>query len=337
MTAALKYTVQSGDSYWEIAADLNACAGVNANQIQSANLDIAASELQVGQTINIPNPSTGAVTLRYVVQPGDSYWQIAANVCACTGVTAQNIEDANPGIPPASLQVGVVISIPAAAQPQPEPVPAPNIGYWRRTWVSSCLPPSGATLGLAFSGWTDPASALGDSAAARGGLEGVKYITLGGGNDKGRFSAQDLDKINAAISGGQFAAYGGIAYDVENGDSGLASAFQASFALAKSKGFQVLVTVSHTAPYGIGDADALMAAFFLDANIDFLSPQLYTSGEETANDYQITSGTTVTWAQYATARAAIIPSIVTASLYPDAQTVLATHGVTTQGYVVWNC
>lgn len=336
MSTALKYTVQAGDSYWQISANINACSGVSASQIETANPGISASGLQVGQTINIPDPSTGAVALRYVVQPGDSYWQIATNINACAGVTAQDIEGANPGVPAASLQVGMVIGIPAAAQPQPEPVPAPNIGYWRRTWMS-CVPPSGATLGLAFSGWTDPASALADSAAALSGLEGVKYITLGGGNDKGRFTAQDLDKINAAITGGQFAAYGGIAYDVENGDSGLASAFQGSFALAKANGFQVLVTVSHTAPYGIGDADALMAAFFQDANIDFLSPQLYTNGDETANDYQITSGTTVTWAQYAKARAAVIPSIVTASLYPDAQQVLASQGVNTQGYVVWNC
>lgn len=280
---------------------------------------------------------TMTTAIKYTVQPGDSYWSIANNINDCAGVTAQDIESANPGVSASSLQVGQVINIPATGskpQPAPQPVAAPNVGYWRRTWVS-CTPPAGATMGLAFSGWTDPGTALSNSAPVVDGLVGVKYITLGGGNENGSFSAGSLGKIVAAINDGSFAAYKGIAFDVEEGDSGLAAAFQQAFAAAKAMGFKVLVTVSHSAPYGMADAKAVMSAFFQDGNIDFLSPQLYTSGSETANDWATTAG--VTWEQYAGARAAIIPSIVNANLYPNAQQVLAGHGVTTQGYVVWAC
>jgi LysM repeat protein len=276
-----------------------------------------------------------ATAIKYTVQPGDSYWSIATNINACAGVTAQDIESANPGVSASSLQVGQVINIPATgSKPAPQPVAAPNVGYWNRTWLS-CTPPVGATLGLAFSGWTDPSSALSNSAPVVDGLVGVKYITLGGGNENGSFSASALSQIIAAINDGSFAAYQGIAFDVEEGDSGLVTAFQQAFAAAKAKGFKVLVTVSHSAPYGMADAQAVMSAFFQDSNIDFLSPQLYTSGSETANDWATTAG--VTWEQYASARAVIIPSIVSPDLYSNAQQVLAGYGVTTQGYVVWAC
>jgi len=167
-------------------------------------------------------------------------------------------------------------------------------------------------------------------------LQGTKYVTFGGGNSLGSFTASLLTSINNAISAGTFAAYQGIAYDVESGDSGLEDAFEASFQLAKSNGFQVLVTVSHSAPYGISDAQTLMTSFFTSAYIDFLSPQLYTSGDKTANNHQTTSGTTVTWDQCASAKALAIPSIVSTSLYSDAETAFATYGVNTAGYIRWN-
>jgi len=266
------------------------------------------------------------------VRTGDSYYQLSVDLAASAGVTADQIAAANPRLNPQALPVGEVIAIPAGGVvPQPV-VPADNIGYWNRTWSPSAAP-AGATLGLAFSGWTDPTAALQNSAAVVGSLVGTKFISLGGGNANGAFKVGSFAAINAAIEGGTFAAYGGIAYDVEEGDTDLATSFQQSFALAKAKGFQVLVTVSHSAPYGIGDAQALMTAFFADGNVDFLSPQLYTTGTETTNDFATSGG--VTWPQYATAKAAIIPSIVNASLYTDAKTTFAGYGVTTTGYVVW--
>lgn len=220
----------------------------------------------------------------------------------------------------------------SSASDSSQAVSAPNRGYWCQTW-ESVTPLPGATLGIAFSGWAAPDSAISNSASTKDKLVGAKLISLGGGNKNGAFSAGVLEAIDAAIKGGDFAGYDGIAYDVEEGDSGLSQAFATSFAAAKAAGFKVLVTVSHSAPYGISDAPALMKGFFADDSIDLLSPQLYTGGNETQNDYATTDG--VLWTEYAAAKAAVIPSIVSADLYPSAQTYFSGQGVELQGYIQW--
>jgi hypothetical protein len=69
------------------------------------------------------------------------------------------------------------------------------------------------------------------------------YITI-----QGAFTLSSLNAITAAINANTITGYNGIAYDIEEGDAGLASAFTASFAAAKAKGFKVLVTTSHSQP-----------------------------------------------------------------------------------------
>ncbi|MCM2292032.1 hypothetical protein NAC44_06770 [Allorhizobium sp. BGMRC 0089] len=208
------------------------------------------------------------------------------------------------------------------------------IGYWNQTWCT-CTPPSGANAGIAFSGWADTTQALLSSNPVAAQLQGTPYICFGGGNSNGAFTPEVLEEINSAIQSGQCTAFKGIAYDVEEGDSGLESAFAQSFAIAKAAGLKVLVTVSHSAPYGITDAASLMQSFFANEDIDYLSPQLYTTGTESENNWETSAG--VTWDEYATAKAAIVPSIVYASYYANAQETFASYGVTTGGYVVWNC
>jgi len=77
-----------------------------------------------------------------------------------------------------------------------------------------------------------------------------------------------------------------------------------------------------------------MQSFFSNKNINYLSPQLYTSGTETSNDYTTAAG--VQWSSYAKASAQIVPSIVTGSLYPSAKSYFSGVGVTTGGYVQWS-
>jgi hypothetical protein len=96
----------------------------------------------------------------------------------------------------------------------------------------------------------------------------------------------------------------------------------------------VLVTVSHSAPYGIGDAAALMRSFFPNADIDYISPQLYTSGTESYNDYSTLYG--VQWSEYGASRGVVIPSIVTQSLYDSAASYFSSQGVYIDGYVKWS-
>lgn len=279
-----------------------------------------------------------ATALKYTILAGDTLSSIVDGLHAAAGVSVQEIEQANPGLNPNALAVGQVIAIPQAAgvnPPHPEPATdAKIIGIWWWTWSSSTTPPAGANLGIAFSGWTDPTAALQNSAHVKNKLPGSKFIALGGGNEKGAWTSASLNSATAAILANQFAGYDGIAYDVEEGDSGLEALFEQSFAAAKARGFKVLVTVSHSAPYGIADGGTLMQSFFSDPNIDILSPQLYTTGSETGNDYATSHG--VTWAQYASARAAVAPSIVKAGMYADAQAHFLSQGVTLSGFIQWS-
>ena len=111
--------------------------------------------------------------------------------------------------------------------------------------------------GIAFSGWTDPAKAVADSAKVVASLPGTKWISLGGGNANGAFpSVASVSAITSAINAGTFAGYSGIVFDIEEGTSGLASAFAQSFAAAKSKGFKVSST------HGGGERTLLAGAGF---------------------------------------------------------------------------
>ncbi len=207
------------------------------------------------------------------------------------------------------------------------------IGYWDRTWEPSGAP-AGTSLGIAFSGWTNPVTACEESAKVKDHLVGEKYISIGGGNENGALSNVNINEVISAINGGQFSGYDGIAFDVEECvNEGMSLVLSSAFKTAKENGFKVLVTVSHAAPYGCVDAKALMESFFSDENIDILSPQLYTTGEETKNDYTENMG--VTWGEYAQAKAAVVPSIVQADLYQDAEEYFKGKGVSLQGFIQW--
>ncbi len=231
------------------------------------------------------------------------------------------------------------MSIETKTRPLPTAFTTPDrvAGYWRWTWSSSTTPPAGANLGIAFSGWTDVDEALSNSRNVEAGLEGEKFICFGGGNASGAFTADSLIAITEAINADKLADYSGIAYDVEEYSGDLRDDFAASFAAAKAKGFDVLVTISHSAPYGAPDqanAQAQMEAFFEDGNIDVLSPQLYTTGQEAANDYATTYG--VEWSEFAAAKAAICPSLVDATYYESAVEYFAGQGVNLRGFIQWS-
>jgi len=210
---------------------------------------------------------------------------------------------------------------------------AQAIGFYWWTWSSNPTPPAGTNMGIAFSGWADPNEAVSDSAACKNKLPGVKYIDIGGGNANGAWSSSQLNSVINAINNNSFSGYGGICFDVEEGQAGLSSAFESAFKAAKAHGYQVLVTISHSAPYGFSDASTLMSNFFASTNIDYISPQLYTSGNEKQNDYSTDGG--VSWNAYQKSRAKIAPSIVQASYYPSAQQYFAGQGVTLSGYIQW--
>ena len=358
MTTVLTYTVLAGDMLSTIANNISDSAGITTAQIEAANPDVQPYALQIGQQIAIPflnessnnsgNSSGAASTWAYTILSGNSFDNIASSLAQCHGLTYQEIETNNQ-LTSDVIQVGLLLNIPAtnasSSDKSKESLSpdANNMGYWDWTWSGTACP-NNATLSIAFSGWADVDTALADSSNVQSSLVGTKYLCIGGGNNNGRFNVTVLNDINNAIQAGKLAGYDGIAYDVEGGDSGLSQAFTNSFKTAKENGFKVLVTVSHSAPYGITDADTLMKAFFADNNIDILSPQLYSTGEEGSNEYATTSGTTTTWADYATSKAAVVPSIIHSSWYndpespnnsTDAKAYFEEQGVELQGYIQW--
>jgi hypothetical protein len=194
--------------------------------------------------------------------------------------------------------------------------------------------PPNINFAIAFSGYADVDNAMNASNDFFNILPGNTFISIGGGlSPAGYFTDSILTNLNNAIASGELGAYCGICYDIEIGDSGLANSFANSFALARSKGFQVLVTVSHSAPYAISDAATLMASFFTSSDIEILSPQLYSSGTETANDYTATAG--VDWAAWVGAKPTIVPSLVSYTFYNDAQAYFAAFSITTEGNIQW--
>jgi hypothetical protein len=210
-------------------------------------------------------------------------------------------------------------------------------GYYQWTWRGNNAP-AGTNIGIAFNGWITPTSAVGDSNNVKSGLPSTKYLALGGGNSNGRWTASQLTAVNNAINAGTFSGYAGLCYDIEEGDTGLASSFEKSFQTAKSKGFKVLVTISHSGPYGISDASTVMNQIFASTYVDFVSPQLYTTGTETGNDYQTSGGTS--WAAWKNSKAPILLSITQSSLWSSANsyftTTLGFPATKIQGYIVWN-
>jgi len=126
----------------------------------------------------------------------------------------------------------------------------------------------------------------------------------------------------------------GLAYDIEEAsESGLYPAFADSFNAARSAGLKVMVTTSHSSPYGVPDGPSLMAAFLADSNIDYISPQLYTSGTEAANDFTESVG--VPWSAYKGAKPLFVPSIVDSSMYASAVSYFQTIGITPSGFAQW--
>ena len=207
------------------------------------------------------------------------------------------------------------------------------IGMWIQTWSPGTNYPEGINVGIAFSGWTDIATALSNSEAIFDTLPPAKFLSLGGGNTSGHWTAETLQANLEAINNGNIGEYWGVVFDCEEGDAGLAEDFEACFAALKTLGKQVIVTVSHTSPYGFPDAEDFMTAILSSKNIDYLSPQLYTNGNEPSNDYE---AGVVQWSQWASTGIAIAPSIVTANLYPDAQAWFKENlNITLDGFIQW--
>lgn len=215
------------------------------------------------------------------------------------------------------------------------------IGYYSWGWQGGSQGPPGANLGVAFTGLIDVATAI--SGYTTPSLHGEKYCSIGGGNAGGIFTTSAISKITAACKSGAFKGkYSGICYDIEivkGSSSSVVSAFRESFAACKSSGLKVFVTTSHSAPYATDTPQVavdLVKSWVSDSNIDILSPQLYSSGQERSPELAETNSCKAagcTWDLWKNAKAIIAPSIVSANQYEAARSGLAQLNM--GGYVVW--
>ncbi len=336
MKATWTYTVLPGDTLEKIVAGINAVAGVTVQQIIEVNTELEATRLQIGQVVHIPTPHDSKLQpLSYTVRVGDTLGALADSLSLGANLTHEQLALVNGDLDLAKLRPKQLLTIPLyTAQTSSTDSISSELcrGFWDWTY-SHGQPPQNTNITMAFSGWADIKTALQQSQRKLATMMGEKFLCIGGGNASGAMSTQVLNSLAHAISQNELSDYDGIAYDIEEGDSGLAEAFRTSFSTAQAHGLKVLVTVSHSAPYGISDAKALMTSFFSDTNIDYLSPQLYTTGKEGKNDYAISHG--VTWQSYQSCKAKIVPSIVNANMYEDAKAYFAEQGIELSGYVQW--
>jgi len=217
-----------------------------------------------------------------------------------------NCNAAQPFCPPSMCECDGPPGVPPTPQ---------HIGYYSPSWDQGSVGPDGADIGIAFTGWVDPSSALTEYAGPV--LQGVKYVSFGGGNSNGKFTADRLSSVISSIKDGSVAKAGfkGVCFDVEECDAGLSQQFADAFATAKSQGLKVFVTTSHSAPYGCPDGADLVAGWLQDSNLDFISPQMYTSGAEICADFS--ANDQLSWDGWKVPVASkIVPSIPYASQYP---------------------
>jgi len=215
------------------------------------------------------------------------------------------------------------------------------IGYYSWGWQGGSQGPRGANVGIAFTGLIDVTQAI--SGYTTPALHGETYCSIGGGNAGGIFTVTAINKITSACKSGAFKQkYHGICYDVEivkGSSSSVVSAFRESFAACKSAGLKVFVTTSHSAPYDTETPQVaidLVKSWVADSNIDILSPQLYSSGEERSPELAETNSCKkagCTWDLWKNSKAIFAPSIVSASQYEAARTGLSQLNM--GGYVVW--
>merc|ERR1711920_78678 len=142
----------------------------------------------------------------------------------------------------------------------------------------------------------------------------------------------------SAIQNGDLKAWSGIVFDIEECYSaGLAQNFASAFRAAKKAGLGVLVTVSHSAPYGCSDPDVLMKSFFPNTDIDYLSPQLYTNGNEPSPSF--VAGNQVKWSDWTGSKARFVPSIGCLAVknggYQKVQDYFKQYDLVATGYIVW--
>lgn len=111
-TGTTPYTIQAGDTFFAIAARFNTTVAA----LIAANPGVNPDALLIGQIICVPVVTpppavcpTGFTT--YVIQPGDTFFALAARFNTTVAILIQ----ANPGVNPNALMIGQRICVPVVS------------------------------------------------------------------------------------------------------------------------------------------------------------------------------------------------------------------------------
>ena len=107
--AYTKYIVQSGDSWWKIAAN-KLGSGLKMNDLAEYNGKTILSPLRVGDVIKIPSSNKASYKI-YTVVKGDSWWKIAKNQMG-NGLRYKELAEYNGKSTDDALSIGMTLKIP---------------------------------------------------------------------------------------------------------------------------------------------------------------------------------------------------------------------------------
>jgi hypothetical protein len=215
------------------------------------------------------------------------------------------------------------------------PLPALLRGFYKFSWTGSdpYQGPTDTNTGVTFTGRLpgDPEANIAPMTK-----NSLNLLSYGGGNELGAWSLAVTEAVAATsnLDAVIALAYDGIVIDAEvyaSGETVTVDEWNTMFAAIKAKNLVLIVTISHFSPYGMLNGDVLVADWLSNPLIDYLSPQLYTTGTEPQNDWE---GFSQVWT---TASTPIAPSIVQESYYDQ----LGSNSVTAylpnaKGYLVWS-
>ena len=176
---------------------------------------------------------------------------------------------------------------------------------------------------------------------------GAQYLSLGGGANAPDWEVgpmlNDFVDGSAPIAALKEAGFAGVCFDIEGTKGGqeLIDGFESAFAVLRKNGLDVMITTSHSAPYGANSDDiriAMVKSWAKSSNVGYLSPQLYTSGGEGTPQLDALMGELgdIPWDLYKGAKAKFVPSIVGKGQVAAVKKFFEGEvGVKVDGFVTW--
>ena len=220
-----------------------------------------------------------------------------------------------------------------------KPLPSELIqGFFKWIWSSdtSYQGPKNTNIGVTFTGSFPNNAGLPSGNIAPMTTEGLKILCYGGGNEAGGWNTAHIadisaqSNINFLIDNG----YDGVMFDIEQYDSSTTnippSTFNGMFQTIKDANLYVFVTISHFAPYGMENAEDLVENWLQNSLIDYLIPQLYTTGYELSNDFTNFNSA------FLSSVPKIAPAIVSEPLYSVTYETVTSKLPNSKGFFVWN-